>query len=88
MRVAFALKEAIYKSIDPACRRYVGFKEVELAGLSGLEPGEVSVRARLTPSPGTLAIRAAWHASKDSLGTPVVIAVATAFAADEAPPGS
>jgi enterobactin synthetase component D len=88
VRVAFALKEAIYKSIDPVCRRYVGFKEVELAGLSGLEPGEVVVRALLSPSPGALSIRAAWHASKDTLGTPVVIAVATAFASNEDPLGS
>jgi hypothetical protein len=50
VRVAFALKEAIYKSIDPVCRRYVGFKEVELAGLSGLEPGEVVVRALSRPA--------------------------------------
>jgi 4'-phosphopantetheinyl transferase EntD len=27
----FAIKEAIYKAIDPYVRRYVGFTEVELA---------------------------------------------------------
>jgi hypothetical protein len=32
----FAIKEAIYKAIDPHLRRYVGFTEVEL----DLEPGE------------------------------------------------
>jgi 4'-phosphopantetheinyl transferase EntD len=26
----FAIKEAIYKAIDPMVRRYVGFQEVEL----------------------------------------------------------
>lgn len=29
--LAFAIKEAIYKAIDPFLRRYVGFTEVELA---------------------------------------------------------
>jgi len=34
--LAFAIKEAIYKAIDPFVRRYVGFTEVELAlGESG-----------------------------------------------------
>jgi 4'-phosphopantetheinyl transferase EntD len=32
---AFAIKEAIYKSIDPFVRRYVGFTEVELAFADG-----------------------------------------------------
>jgi enterobactin synthetase component D len=29
--LAFAIKEAVYKAIDPLVRRYVGFREVELA---------------------------------------------------------
>lgn len=29
--LAFAIKEAVYKAIDPVLRRYVGFREVELA---------------------------------------------------------
>lgn len=29
--LAFAIKEAVYKAIDPFVRRYVGFREVELA---------------------------------------------------------
>jgi enterobactin synthetase component D len=29
--LAFAIKEAVYKAIDPMVRRYVGFREVELA---------------------------------------------------------
>jgi enterobactin synthetase component D len=29
--LAFAIKEAVYKAVDPFVRRYVGFREVELA---------------------------------------------------------
>src|SRR5262249_53769267 len=47
----FAIKEAIYKAIDPIVRRYVGFQEVELAiadsgdvAVTILEPSRLPVR--------------------------------------------
>jgi 4'-phosphopantetheinyl transferase EntD len=48
----FAIKEAIYKAVDPCLRRYVGFTEVEL----DLEGGGCSVAHALP-----LAIEAAWR---------------------------
>lgn len=57
--VAFALKEAIYKAIDPVVRRYVRFTEVEVA--LG-PPGPVAVRLRL-PDPVLrgATVSAAWQ---------------------------
>lgn len=78
VRVAFALKEAIYKAIDPACRRYVGFKEVELLDLSSLTPGSVSVCPRLAPDPGPLRVSAAWLQTTDPAGQPLIVAFASA----------
>ena len=48
----FAIKEAIYKAIDPYLRRYVGFTEVELE-----LDGEACTVAHALP----LAIEAAWR---------------------------
>lgn len=43
----FAIKEAIYKAIDPIVRRFVGFREVELvvgaAGACAVDPGALPV---------------------------------------------
>ena len=51
LTLRFALKEAIYKAIDPHLRRYVGFLEVELA----LAGATCTVTSELP-----LAIEAAW----------------------------
>jgi enterobactin synthetase component D len=48
----FAIKEAIYKAIDPYLRRYVGFLEVELA----LDGDAVAVTTALP-----IAIEASWR---------------------------
>jgi len=48
----FAIKEAIYKAVDPMLRRYVGFTEVEL----DVGAGSATVRSNLP-----LAIEAAWR---------------------------
>jgi enterobactin synthetase component D len=81
VRVAFAVKEAIYKAIDPFCSRYVGFHEVEL-GLGELAPGDVSVRLALTPHPFTdtesLIVRARWEPGASPRGEPILIAMARA----------
>jgi 4'-phosphopantetheinyl transferase EntD len=45
----FSMKEAVYKSIDPTLRRYVGFQEVELR------------EARETAEQDGLDHRVAWH---------------------------
>lgn len=57
--VAFALKEAVYKAIDPVVRRYVRFTEVEV--VLG-PPGPVAVRLRL-PDPVVrgATVTAAWQ---------------------------
>jgi 4'-phosphopantetheinyl transferase EntD len=52
----FAIKEAIYKAIDPIVRRYVGFQEVELAIGQGGEVGVTVVDAGRLP----VAIEAWW----------------------------
>ncbi len=49
----FAIKEAIYKAVDPVVRRYVGFTEVELE----IGDGVATVRSELP-----LVIQAAWRA--------------------------
>jgi enterobactin synthetase component D len=61
--VHFALKEAVYKAIDPFVERYVRFTEVELE-LS--DPGDVQVTLHL-PEPAVSAIRveAHWHTDGD-----------------------
>lgn len=48
----FAIKEAIYKAIDPMLRRYVGFTEVEL----DVGDGEAAATSNLP-----VAIEAAWR---------------------------
>ncbi|HET7504481.1 MAG TPA: 4'-phosphopantetheinyl transferase superfamily protein [Kofleriaceae bacterium] len=50
----FAIKEAIYKAIDPYVQRYVGFLEVELE----LDPASDAVQVR---SELALAIEATWR---------------------------
>ncbi|NUP09615.1 MAG: 4'-phosphopantetheinyl transferase superfamily protein [Polyangiaceae bacterium] len=78
VRVAFALKEAVYKAIDPACRRYVGFREVELDFRVITEPGEIPISTQLAPDPGPLAVRCAWSAATDASGEALIVATATA----------
>jgi enterobactin synthetase component D len=78
VRVAFAVKEAIYKAIDPFCARYVGFHEVELE-LGDLTPGDVEVRLALAPAPfAALEVRASWEALESPAGEPILIAMARA----------
>lgn len=45
----FALKEALYKALDPIVQRYVAFREVEVAGLLS---GRVTFKLALDPPPG------------------------------------
>lgn len=52
----FAIKEAIYKAIDPHLRRYVGFTEVELELEGGGNGGGVCAVTHALP----IAIDAAW----------------------------
>ncbi|MFO0553143.1 MAG: 4'-phosphopantetheinyl transferase superfamily protein [Polyangiaceae bacterium] len=61
VRVTFAVKEAIYKAIDPVCRRYVAFTEVELDFVSS-DGGVALVKPRLDPEAivGPPTIAAAW----------------------------
>ncbi len=59
--LAFALKEALYKAIDPHLRRYVGFQEV------AVWPDEVGI-ARVEPtSDWGLELEAAWVTVDDYL---------------------
>jgi len=52
----FAIKEAIYKAVDPYVRRYVGFTEVELELGPGIGEGACAVTSALP-----LAIEATWR---------------------------
>ncbi len=59
--LAFALKEAIYKAIDPHLRRYVGFQEVAVTALP-------DGTALVTPlAPWGLTVEAAWLDAGDHL---------------------
>lgn len=80
VRIAFALKEAVYKAIDPQCRRYIGFKEVSVAHAGPpTEHRELEVLARLHPgAPRALSIRACWRTATHPDGTPILIAMARA----------
>jgi len=55
--LAFAIKEAVYKAIDPVVRRYVGFREVELAIA---DDGGCAVRP-VDPDAIPLVIEAEWR---------------------------
>ncbi len=66
--LAFALKEAVYKAIDPVVQRYVGFTEVEMDPdvptdfQQGAPRGEVTVRMLFAdPAAHTLQLRAMWQ---------------------------
>ncbi|MEI6738893.1 MAG: 4'-phosphopantetheinyl transferase superfamily protein [Gemmatimonadaceae bacterium] len=66
--LAFALKEAVYKAIDPVVQRYVGFTEVEIDPDSpadfyqGADEGLVTVRMLFAdPAAHTLQLRAMWQ---------------------------
>ena len=74
--VHFAVKEAVYKAIDPVVQRYVGFTEVELI-VDALGTAEVSL---LLPEPQVhaLHVSAQWYVDGDWI-------VATAFAHERTP---
>jgi len=71
--VHFALKEAVYKAIDPFVERYVRFTEVEL---QVTQPGDTSVTLLLPEmANGTTTVRATWHFDDEWI-------VATAYSVD------
>lgn len=74
--VHFAVKEAVYKAIDPVVQRYVGFTEVELI-VDALGTAEVSL---LLPEPQVqeLQVSAQWYVDGEWI-------VATAFAHERSP---
>lgn len=79
VRVSFAIKEAIYKAIDPMCRRYVGFREVALELPSDLEGGPATVQLFLSPAPEhALVVRAAFRLTTGPRDEPLVLAAASA----------
>lgn len=76
LMVHFAVKEAVYKAIDPVVQRYVGFTEVELS-VDARGTADVSL---LLPEPQVheLQVIAQWYVDADWI-------VATAFAYDRTP---
>lgn len=73
--VHFAVKEAIYKAIDPFVHRYVRFTEVELDRPVDADSGEATVKLLLPElQTGEVAVRAQWHLDGDWI-------VATAYSA-------
>ncbi len=82
VRVAFAVKEAVYKAIDPTCRRYVAFREVEVDVDACAREGEVEVVLGLDPAaPARLYVEARWTQLEHPSGSRCVIAMARAKAA-------
>lgn len=81
--VHFAIKEAVYKAIDPFVHRYVRFTEVELAlRETGATSGAMSVTLLLPELAGTdIEVRAQWHLDGDWI-------VATAFSTRSPADGS
>lgn len=77
----FSLKEALYKVLDPALRRYVGFHEVEVTPAAGTEPdagtAEVLYRLKSGDVPTETAMQ--WHCASTAAGTPYFISVALAI---------
>ncbi len=63
VHIHFAIKEAVYKAIDPLVHRYVSFMEVELAhGISGAASGDVPVLLLLPELADTdISAHAQWH---------------------------
>jgi 4'-phosphopantetheinyl transferase EntD len=57
----FALKEAIYKAVDPWLRRYVGFREAEILELPPAEDTFVEVAGVLRVPEGTFALDLEWR---------------------------
>ncbi len=71
--VHFALKEAVYKAIDPFVERYVRFTEVEL---HVTQPGDTQVTLLLPEmANGPTSVRATWQLDEDWI-------VATAYSVD------
>lgn len=65
--VHFALKESVYKAIDPIVQRYVGFLEVELQlALATPDSGTASVRLHMPEFATTSApLQAAWRCTDE-----------------------
>ncbi len=81
VRVAFAVKEAVYKAIDPTCRRYVAFREVEVDVDACAREGEVEVKLGLSPAaPTRLFVEARWSVLDHPSGAKCVVAMARARA--------
>jgi len=57
--VRFSIKEAIYKAVDPFVRRYVGFKEAEVA-IGPRGGGIQRAEARLAVAEGAFVVEATW----------------------------
>lgn len=53
----FAIKEAIYKAVDPIVRRYVGFTEVDLV----IDPGGACGITLVDPGALPVVVEAAWQ---------------------------
>jgi enterobactin synthetase component D len=57
----FALKEAIYKAVDPWLRRYVGFREAEILDLAPADEDFVEVEGVLRVPEGTFRLELEWR---------------------------
>jgi 4'-phosphopantetheinyl transferase EntD len=66
----FAIKEAVYKAIDPLVRRYVGFREVEVLSFTG---GAAEVRLHLPElQDAPLRIETQWTIEQEWIRTTAV----------------
>ena len=75
VRTVFALKEAIYKAIDPVVQRYVAFDEVAVDLDAS---GGASVAFHLDAPAPDFAATLAWQAAVGPHGEPLIVAFARA----------
>lgn len=75
VRVTFAVKEAIYKAIDPVVRRYVAFDEVALVFREG---GGVEAVMHLDQPDGDFEVELAWEDIEGPHGEAMILAFARA----------
>ncbi len=75
VRVTFAVKEAIYKAIDPVVARYVGFREV---ALHFGDAGAVTAALHLERAAPPLEVEVAWEPLLGPRGQALLLAFARA----------
>jgi len=69
-RLRFALKEALYKALDPFERRFIGFLEVEVWPTAD---GAATFTLHFVPSVGPVVVDGRWQVVEDLLVASVLV---------------